>query len=277
VVVGGYKVLIPASWSVGVAAGASKAVEVKTASTAKLESGLLFARHEVPQVAGTKTGTATVEGVEVTTYDNGRVKTFAADKFALVVTPVQKSTVTTDDRLFAALIKSVESTTESPSERFVHAKDHYQFDTLQGSKIVASLIGKGAVIYAPEGVPATQEEMEAQGEQGPTVTIRVGDPSTEADCLSSLDEWESNFRNEEGSGGGVTNVSRTKVNGRDCVTVINKDMQEIGPGQRQEIMAKIFVFVKEGRTTLIRWEVSSGQFKKYERKMMAFMDSFQIL
>lgn len=274
VVCGGYQLRIPAAWTVGTS-GTGR-VDVRTASSVKMESGLLYPAGDVPALAGAKT-TATVEGVTVTTVENGRTKIFATKDFALVVTPVQKSTVVTDDRLFAALVKNVEPSTASPSESFVHGKDNYRFTTVAGSKVVASLIGKGAVIYAPDGVP-TQEEMEQQAEQGPTVTIRVGDPTTEADCLSTLDEWEANFRNEASDGNsGISNLARTKVNGLDCVTVVNKDMQDVGPGQRVEIMAKIFVFVQNGKTTLIRWEVTTGQFKKYERKMNQFIDSFKLL
>jgi hypothetical protein len=269
VICGGYKVQIPPSWTVGMS---GENVEVRTASTVKMEIGVLHPAGKVGIVASTTN--AVVENVNVTTVDNGRMKIFSTDKFSLAVSPVQKATVTTDERLFAALVKSVTPTSESPSEFFVHAKDKYKFATVAGSKIVASMIGKGAVIYAPDGVP-TQEELESQAEQGPTVTIRVGDPTTESDCLSTLDEWEQNFRNEDGAS--ISNLSRTRINGFECVTVINKEMQDVGPGQRVEIMAKIFVFVKDGKTTLIRWEVSTGQFKKYERKMNQFMDSFVLL
>ena len=275
VVSGGCRVAIPASWSVVAPQIKGAAImEIHNASSVKTEVGHVYPVDEVPEISGAKS-TSKSEGVEVTSVQNGRTKIYTSGKFALVVNPQQKATVATDDRLFAFVVKSLAATSESQSESFFHAKDKYKFATCEGSKVVASLIGKGAVIYAPEGVP-TQEEMEAQAEQGPTVTIRVGDPSTESDCLSTLDEWEQNFRNESAEGN-ISGVTRTKLNGHDCVMVINKDMQEVGPGQRIEIMAKIFVFVKDGKTTLVRWEVTTGQFKKYERKMNQFMDSFTML
>lgn len=107
------------------------------------------------------------------------------------------------------------------------------------------------------------------------LTLRVGDPSNDTDCRATLDEWMARIESEsEGSDGSIQDLKREKVNGRDCVTFVNKDMVEVGPSQREERYAKVIIFLVGIKTIMLRWEAASGVFQRSQRRLKSLLDSF---
>lgn len=263
------------SWTVP---SSNTLLQFQTPSSAKSEQVSLFDATNTP--AFTLQDEKTVDGVVVGRWMEGRneSKVFKFGSVVAIVKPLQKPRVQINESNVISMIKSVQLRESAGEESSIYVNnDHgYKFDTINGSRVVASRVGGGTVVYAPLGIPSDPTKPVDAEESGPTVTIRVGDPDTDPDCADSLDAWEERMETEKASGH-ITSVQRITVSGLPCLTFTSKDMQEIGPGQRLEVVGKVFIFVRGGKTTLIRWETPTGLWRKYEPKMNRFMDSFKFL
>ncbi|RNE99481.1 putative dynamin-like protein [Trypanosoma conorhini] len=249
-----------------------------TSSNVKKEEINLYAQAAVPESAYKPREEKTVNGVViVSAYDGAQQqKSFTCNGYTLVVKPLQKATSSLAEKDLVAVVKSVAPSTLPPKPKkggtFVNAEHGYQVDIAGGSRIVASRIGGGSVAYAPKG----PVDGAASEEQPPAVTIRVGSPENDADCMGSLEEWTERMKLEAAESD-IREIKQTKINGEPCLTFISQNMEEIAPGQRTEVRGKVFIFVRDGKTTLLRWEMESGLWRKFEREMNAFVESLRFI
>lgn len=266
----------PPSWAWNTPKDNAAVLEFTTPSSVKSEQITLYESASAP--ATTPKSETVKDGVTICNVVEGRNhhKEYKYGGYTAVVKPLQKPQVHINDNQVIAMIKSATpSTTAEEAYTYVNKEHGYAFRVIKGCRIIATVVGGGTVVYAPLGIPDQNHAVEPE-EQGPTVTIRVGTPETDPDCAGSLDGW--NERMEiEAAGGNISNVQRGKRAGHECLIFQSKEMQEVGPGQRMEIMGKVFIFVRGNRTTLIRWESATGLWRKFESKMEQLIDSLQLL
>lgn len=264
------------SWTVP---SSNTLLEFQTPSSTKSEQISLYDAENTP--AFTLQDQKTVDGVVVGKWMEGRneSKVFKFGKVVAIVKPLMKPRVQINEANVISMVKSAkirDAAVDEDSCVYINADHGYKFATVKGGRVVASRVGGGTVVYAPLGIPSDPTKPVEAEETGPTVTIRVGDPDTDPDCAENLDAWEERMEAEKASGH-ITGVQRVNVAGKPCLTFTSKDMQEIGPGQRLEVVGKVFIFVHGRKTTLIRWETPTGLWRKFEPKMNRFIDSFNFL
>jgi hypothetical protein len=264
------------SWTVP---SSNTLLEFQTPSSTKSEQISLYDAENTP--AFTLQDQKTVDGVVIGKWMEGRneSKVFKFGKVVAVVKPLMKPRVQINEANVISMVKSAkirDSAAAEDSCTYINPDHGYKFATAKGGRVVASRVGGGTVVYAPLGIPNDPTKPVEAEETGPTVTIRVGDPDTDPDCAENLDAWEERMEAEKASGH-ITGVQRVTISGKSCLTFTSKDMQEIGPGQRLEVVGKVFIFVHGRKTTLIRWETPTGLWRKFEPKMNRFIDSFNFL
>lgn len=248
-------------------------------STVKKEEITLYRTEDVPQTAHKVRDTKTVDGVEITSAFDGalELKTASYNGYSLVVRPLQKVISYLPESYLVSAIKSVQPSSEPPKPKggatFVTPEYGYCFDIIGGSRVVSTKLGNGTVVYAPLGVPQDITKELSPEEQGVTVTVRIGSPEDDPDCMATMEEWRARLQGEAN----VSNIQTVKMKGTDCLTFVSKEMQEVGQGQRVEVRGNVYIFVRDGVTTLLRWEAATGLFRKYERDMNAFLESFEFL
>lgn len=271
-VINGISIKVPTPWSylTSTAAG-DRLVEFKNGSETKTEMITVFKGAAVGLDSFTEASKAEVDGVTVVTMkDNGSKtrKVATHNGYAVVVSPLKMSKSLIDDATIAAVVKSIAPSDAVNARRFVNTTDSYEVPVAPKGSIVCSKIGCGTVIYAPAGMEAMQS-----GEEAPTCTLRVGNPSNDKSCASSLDEWRERLGSEEGVG----EISNTTLAGLDAITFTTTEMSEVGPGMRQEVKSKVVIaIVANGDTVLIRWECPSGPYRRYESQLNSLLSEIII-
>eukprot|EP00656_Telonema_subtile_P040922 TRINITY_DN46003_c0_g1_i1.p2 TRINITY_DN46003_c0_g1~~TRINITY_DN46003_c0_g1_i1.p2 ORF type:complete len:145 (+),score=30.99 TRINITY_DN46003_c0_g1_i1:213-647(+) len=139
----------------------------------------------------------------------------------------------------------------------------------EGSVIV-SKISEGSTIYSPVGMEVLQA-----GGDAPTVTIRVGDPKNDESCAEDLASWRAKLRSESDSQ--IKEINDTTLGGLPAITFSTQEMAEVGPGQQSEVKSTIVIAVKDGLSTLIRWEAPTGAYRKFERQMNQVFAEFAFI
>ncbi|PBJ68759.1 dynamin-like protein [Trypanosoma cruzi cruzi] len=249
-----------------------------TSSNFKKEEISLYKQDAVPDSAYKPRDEKTVNGVVIVSAFDGaqQQKMFTYNGYTLVVKPLQKSNSHLAEKDLVAVLKSVTLSSLPPKPKkggtFVNAEHGYKVDILSGSRLVASRIGGGSVAYAPHSIA----EGTASEEQPPAVTIRVGTPEGDPDCMGSLDEWMARMK-REAADSDIREIKKTTINDEPCLTFVSQNMEEIAPGQRMEVRGKVFIFVRDGKTTLVRWEMAVGLWRKFEREMNAFVESLRFI
>lgn len=256
--------------------------QFQLASTVKKEEITLYEVSKVPATAHKQRKEKTVDGVTICSAFDGtqEKKTFTYNNYCLVVHPQQKVISYLSEAALVRAVKSVTPSTEPPKPKcgaaFITTEYGYTFDVIGSSRVVSTKLGNGTVVYAPQGIPSDPSKAASPEETGPTVTIRIGKPETDPDCMGSIEEWTARIR-EEASNGTITKIQVVQLKGQECLTFLSKEMQEVSPKEKVEVVGKVFIFVRNGTTTLVRWESATGTWRKYERDMEAFLESFQFL
>ncbi|KAG8340972.1 hypothetical protein ERJ75_001667900 [Trypanosoma vivax] len=271
------KVDIDTTWTWSYPGSNGALAEFKTSAASKKEMISLYAQNDVP-VSGHKIREEkTVDGVVISTAYEGeqQQKTFSYNGYALVVKPLQKAVSCINERDLVGVLKSVSPSTADPKPKkggtFVNHEHGYRMDIVGGGRLVASRIGGGSVAYAPLGL-----NEDAGGDQPPTVTVRVGTPENDPECMATIEEWETRMR-EEAAENGLKKITRTTINGEPCLSFMTQSMEEVMPGQRMEVCGKVFIFVREGVTTLVRWEMATGLWRKFEKDVEVFIESLEFI
>ena len=202
-----------------------------------------------------------------------KIKVLTNSKMTLVVKPEMVETcVTSNVTLIDVLTSITESESDADTYTHVNKKQSYSFKINKGSKVMESRLGERTLLYAPLGVPKTQEQMAAQEEESPILTIRTGDPSNDPDCRPTLGEWYDRIKSESQ----IENLKKDKdALGRECVTFITKEMQQTQPGYNEERTAKVIVYIKDGTTYMLRWETPTEHFRKQQRELEKILASFE--
>ncbi|KPA77624.1 putative mitochondrial hypothetical protein [Leptomonas pyrrhocoris] len=256
--------------------------QFQLASTVKKEEVTLYEEDKVPVTEHKLRNKKTVDGVTICSAFDGaqEKKTLSYNNYVLVVRPQQKAISYLSETSLVRTIKSVAPSSEERRPKsgatFVTPEYGYQFDVVGGSRVVSTKLGNGTVVYAPQGIPADPSKAVSPEEQGPTVTIRIGKPETDPDCMGSIAEWRSRIE-EEAANGSITSIQVVNLKGQECLTFMSKEMQEVSPNEKVEVRGKVFIFVRDGVTTLVRWESATGTWRKYERDMDAFLASFEFI
>ncbi|KAG5486086.1 hypothetical protein LSCM4_06794 [Leishmania orientalis] len=251
-------------------------------STVKKEEITLYEMNKVPATAHKQRKEKTVDGVTICSAFDGtqEKKTFTYNNYCLVVHPLQKAISYLSEAALVRAVKSVTPSTEAPKPKcgaaFITTEYGYTFDVIGASRVVSTKLGNGTVVYAPQGIPSDPSKAASPEETGPTVTIRIGKPETDPDCMGSIEEWRARIQ-EEAANGTITKIQVVQLKGQDCLTFLSKEMQEVSPKEKVEVVGKVFIFVRDGTTTLVRWESATGMWRKYERDMDAFLESFRFL
>ncbi|KEG07821.1 putative dynamin-like protein [Trypanosoma grayi] len=275
---GAVKVDIDSTWSWTYPGKGGALAVFTTSSPIKKEEISLYTEETIPTTPHKPREEKTMDGVVIVTAYDGKQqqKTFTYNGYALVVKPLQKPTSHLLDEDLVAVVKSAAASTARPKPRnggtFVNKEHGYRVDIVGGGRLVASLVGGGSAAYAPRGVgDGTNSE-----EQPPSVTIRVGSPENDPECMGSIEEWEARMQ-QESVENDIKEITRTTINGEPCLTFLSQSMEEIEPGKRVEVRGKVFIFVRNGKTTLIRWEMASGLWRKFEREMNTFVESLEFI
>ncbi|CAJ1006129.1 hypothetical protein Q4I28_001445 [Leishmania naiffi] len=251
-------------------------------STVKKEEITLYEVNKVPTTAHKQRKEKTIDGVTICSAFDGtqEKKTFTYNNYCLVVNPQQKAISYLSEAALVRAVKSVAPSTEAPKPKcgaaFITTEYGYTFDAIGSSRVVSTKLGNGTVVYAPQGIPSDPSKAASPEETGPTVTIRIGKPETDTDCMGSIEEWAARIQ-EEAANGTITKIQVVRLKEQDCLTFLSKEMQEVSPKEKVEVVGKVFIFVRNGTTTLVRWESATGTWRKYERDMDAFLESFQFL
>lgn len=275
-------------WSYPDAEEASKGADnaplatFELASTVKREKLTLYETSKVPKSDHKPRSDKETDGVKINSSFNGTQerKTFSYNGYTLVVEPEQKAISFIPEAVVVLAIKSVRACSDEPRPKegvtFVTSEYGYQFDMVGGSRVVSTKLGKGTVVYAPLGIPQDPTKELAPEEQGPTVTVRIGNPDDDPDCLPTIEEWKTRIERESASAS-ISGIKMISLKGEQCLTFRSKEMQKTGMEESTEILGEIYIFVRHGITTLIRWEAARSQFRKYERDLNTFLESFQFL
>ncbi|EPY33244.1 hypothetical protein STCU_02384 [Strigomonas culicis] len=285
VLTGKVSVHIDSTWNWTIPEGAEEGplAVFELPSTVKKEEIVLYETSKIPSSNSKIRSETVVDGVKIVSALDGAQerKLYTFGDFTYVVNPKQKAISFLPDVTMISSIKSVHYNTQPPKPKrgasFVSNEYGYRFDIVGGSRVVSTKLGNGTVVYALLGVPQDLNSPQPNpDEQGPTITVRIGNPENDPDCMSTLDEWHTRMRTEAAEGN-VQNIERVQLKGCECLTFFAKEMQEVGPNQRVEVKGKVLIFVRNGVTTLIRWETTTGLWRKFERDMNAFLESFQFL
>ncbi|EPY35909.1 hypothetical protein AGDE_07178 [Angomonas deanei] len=270
------------SWSLPDASEDGVLAKFQLASSVKREEITLYKADSVPQSDLKIREEKEIDGVKIVSAFDGTQerKTVTYGDYALVVRPQQKAVSYLNETALVETIKSVKPSTEAPKPKggatFTCPEYGYRFNIVGGGHVVATKLGNGTLVYAPLGVPQDMTQETSPEQQGPTVTVRSGSPDNDPDCMGSLEEWHSRMK-EEASEGSIHNIKLTKIKDKDCLTFTSKEMQEVGPNQKVEVKGNVYIFVRDGVTTLIRWETTTSQWRKFERDLDAFLESFEFL
>ena len=208
---------------------------------------------------------------------------YAIGEFCIRVTPLRVQTSVVKSAAIISTLRSLYADATETSVRYVNGKHGFSFPIKERSRIVESRIGDNTVTLAPEGIQAellenisAMKPTEQTFEPTPIFTIRTGDPTTDKDCETSLENWMARLRSESARADVKMNELRyEKFSAFECVTFTQKEMQETGPGKKDEHLAKIFVLVNAGKTFMLRWETPTEVWKKFEPKLERIIDDFR--
>jgi hypothetical protein len=268
----GGKASIPSSWSVEKAAASNPVFRFVTASQSKAEHVEVYNTALANSIDLTKpvaSETRTVNGLTVTDYGKS-LRVVTKGNVVVVCKPKHSGAVVTTDEILSSIADSVDfAVTAERDSHFFHSHVlKLGFNVNEKSRLIESRVSERILVYAPNGLPTDM----STAAENPMLTVRVGDPSNDPDCRVSYDEWLARIRDET-DGDTVSELKRDKVAGRECVTFVNKEMQEVGPGQKEERTAKVIIFLTGNRTTMLRWETPTGAWRKFEGKLNAVVNS----
>lgn len=271
-------VSMPAAWTVETSS-ANPVFKLRSASHANPEIVQVFDNTAAGAFDDAKwkkyAEPKTINGATVAFLSDGSNKCIVATtgSATAVCKPVSGSSCVSTPNLIAYIAVSADfaKKADATTLKYVNRAMKFGFVAREGSRIIESRLSDKTMVYAPAGLP--KDPM--QPDENPMMTVRVGDPSNDPDCRATLDEWLNRIR-EETDSESISELKKTTLCDRECVTFTNKEMQEVGPGQAEERTAKVVIFLKGTRTTMIRWEAPTGAFRKHEGKLNALLQSLEL-
>ena len=270
------------SWTV-VGGANTTTLTITTGSQTKPESMAVYKEAEVPALTGySVASTKVVDGVTIELHKNGKKECKvlkAANGFVMVAAPSKGDIVLLDENMMAVTLNSVSeiaksseasSSTTTATRTFINQTDGYTMPISKEGSVIVSKISEGSTIYSPVGMEVLQA-----GGDAPTVTIRVGDPKNDESCAEDLASWRAKLRSESDSQ--IKEINDTTLGGLPAITFSTQEMAEVGPGQQSEVKSTIVIAVKDGLSTLIRWEAPTGAYRKFERQMNQVFAEFAFI
>eukprot|EP00796_Vickermania_ingenoplastis_P012026 gene12026-8279_t len=146
-------------------------------------------------------------------------------------------------------------------------ENRFRFKIAPGSAVLSSVLNPDTVMYHPKGMPQQQAPEEALS--FPTAVIRM---ALEKEC-ETLEEWRQQIEEDNPE----ATFGYEELCGYPCIKVESSEMIEIGMGQKMEARSNSLVFVVDGNSYLIRWELAKGEWKKYEKEFHRFVDGFEFI
>ena len=186
-------------------------------------------------------------------------KLFTLANFSLIIEPIKENKCTVDDSYCVEVLLNTSESTDLPQILYESKEKKCTFPLKSAkSGIVEARLGDGSIQYFPT-YPSNQLEM---SNDISVITLRVENPSTDPDCMASIDEWYSRIKNESTTDSTLSEIKRENINGYAVVRFVSKDMVEVMPGTKEERCASIVIFVHDGMTHMLRCECTSSSFKK---------------
>lgn len=215
-------------------------------------------------------GEKTIRDVTVTDYGSN-LRVAKKGNVIVAAMPKHSGAVVTSPEVLASIAESVsfENTAPKPRLTFHSTALQLAFEMSPKARLIESRVSERIAVYAPEGLPKEPSD------EVPMLTIRVGDPSNDPDCRTSYAEWMHRIK-EEAEGDSIAELKKDTIAGQECVSFLNKEMQEVGPGMKEERTAKVIIMLKGVRTTMLRWETSSGSWRKHEKKLSDVVESLRL-
>lgn len=268
----GGSIKVPSAWTIEKAVAVNPVFVVSTASTTRKESIEVY-NAKLDKVVdlskSAKKSTTTIRGVEVCDYGSSMRVATLGDVIVVATARHGGSIVTPAHQLVSvALNTDFAKTSDEDRQTYHNPVLKVAFEKRATGRIVESRLSSRMLVYAPMGLPQDP----SNSDDFPMLTFRVGDPSNDPDCRATLDQWMERIR-DESDGETISDLKKDKISNRDCVTFSVKEMQEIGPGQREERTAKMIIFLTGVRTTMLRWETSTGTVRKHESKLKSVLNS----
>jgi hypothetical protein len=269
----GGSVAMPPSWTLEKATASNPIFVLTTASQSRAESVEVHKADASGAVDLSKAqakSSKDIRGVTVTDYGT-TMRVATSGNVVVVCNPKHSGSVVTTAETLASICESVNFSATADDDKLTYHSEALKlgFNLHPKGKIIESRVSERILVYAPLGLPKEPSD------EMPMLTVRVGDPSNDPDCRTSYDEWLSRIQ-EETDGESTTDLKKDTVNGMECVTFVSKEMQEVGPGQKEERTAKVIILLSGIRTTMLRWETPSGAWRKFEGKLKSVLNSLRI-
>eukprot|EP00759_Apiculatamorpha_spiralis_P030911 PhF_6_TR32504/c0_g1_i1/m.48163 len=223
---------------------------------------------------GTAMKMSNKDGVTVMKYKNNAshdILVVARGAFCVKVTPLKVAQSVLREADVLKVLNNIIPSAAEDQYVYRNVSNGFSFHVKTQSRLVECRLGDNSVTYAPEGVP-----MSPSDEATPMFTVRCGDPSTEKDCEATLEDWMKRLKLESSGGEGIKilDLRFDTIAGHRAVSLSQTEMQEVGPGMREEHKSKLIIFVEGGKTYMLRWETPTGVWRKYEPKLYRLLDTF---
>lgn len=207
------------------------------------------------------------DGVEVSCSEQMNKKRFSFNNFAICITASEGLSRVPEKFVIEALksIRPLESGLIENTVEFVK-HSHYRFKVRLGGSIMESKLSLDTVVYFPKGLLADPEEDVLSF---PNVIIRV---DLELEC-ETLEEWRAKIEESTPE----STFRKDTVCGQECLIVESTAMVETGINEKTEVCSRSLVFVVGSTSYLIRWELATGAWKKYEQEFERFIGGFHFM
>lgn len=207
------------------------------------------------------------DGVEIACSEQKNKKRFSFNNFVMCLTASDGVSRFPESMVLDALksIQPFENGVNETSVDFV--KDsHYRFKVRQGGTVLESKLSRDTVVYFPKGV-LTDPQQDVLS--FPTVIIRI---DLEGEC-ETLEEWRA--KSEDSDPEAV--FREEEICGERCLIVESKSMEETGMNERTEVCSRSLIFMVNSTSYLIRWELATGAWRRYEQEYEKFIVGFRFM
>lgn len=208
-----------------------------------------------------------IDDVQLACSEQMDKKKFVFNNFVMCVTAANGPSRIPESSVIEAL-KSIETFENGFGENSVEfVKDsHYRFKMRLGGAIIESKLSLDTVVYFPKGLQSGAEEDPLSV---PNVIIRI---DFDQEC-GTLEEWRA--KSEESSP--ESTFREEKVCGQKCLIAESKSMVETGVNEKTEVFSRSLIFVVGSTSYLVRWELTTGAWRRYEQEFERFIAGFHFM
>lgn len=231
------------------------------------ENAILYRLGDEPEEFQMLESKQCIDDAQMTCSKQMDKKRFVFNNFAMCVTAANGLSRIPESSVIDAL-KSIETFENGYGENSVEfVKDsHYRFKMRLGGAILESKLSLDTVVYYPKGLQSGPEEDPLSV---PNVIIRI---DLDQEC-GTLEEWRA--KSEESSP--ESTFHEEKVCGQQCLIAELKSMVETGINEKTEVFCRSLIFVVGSTSYLVRWELATGAWRRYEQEFERFIAGFHFM